>query len=208
MKTHVFKDEYNILDLFSDPRLWALDYRTRWEMSRRMKQIANLGRVEIPGVCDRTQFMQDMWTVWFLVTENDGRNLPFLLEQCNLRAALTTYYRDTLLKESLQPGYPTEDGEKALVAWTCIFAGIDTVGEDTPEEVDEKIFMLRPYVFACAKVGSSNTRPPKNLCLCSTTEQNPDSTTCRSPLGISKNSPSAILAALPTTLTLLSVTEL
>ncbi|OXG09832.1 hypothetical protein C367_07011 [Cryptococcus neoformans Ze90-1] len=151
MKTHVFKDEYNILDLFSDPRLWALDYRTRWEMSRRMRQIAKLGRVEIPGVCDRTQFMQDMWTVWFLVTENDGRNLPFLLEQCNLRAALTTYYRDTLLKESLQPGYPTEDGEKALVAWTCIFAGIDTVGEDTPEEVDEKIFMLRPYVFACAK---------------------------------------------------------
>lgn len=89
-----------------------------------------------------------------------------------------------------------------------ILTALDTVGEDTPEEVDEKIFMLRPYVFACAKVGSSDTRPPKNLCLCSTTEQNPDSTTCRSPLGISKNSPSAILAALPTTLTLLSVTEL
>lgn len=31
---------------------------------------------------------------------------------------------------------------------------LDTVGEDTPEEVDEKIFMLRPYVFACAKVRS------------------------------------------------------
>lgn len=151
METHIFKDGYNILNLLSDPRLWALDYTTRWEMSRRMRQIAKLGRVEIPGVCDRRQFMQDMWTVWFLVTENDGRNLPFLLEQCNLRAALATYYRDTLLKESLQPGYPTEDGEKALVAWTCIFAGIDTVGEDTPEEVDEKIFMLRPYVFACAK---------------------------------------------------------
>lgn len=146
METHIFKDGYNILNLLSDPRLWALDYTTRWEMSRRMRQIAKLGRVEIPGVCDRRQFMQDMWTVWFLVTENgasqvfvlncflssiapancrpDGRNLPFLLEQCNLRAALATYYRDTLLKESLQPGYPTEDGEKALVAWTCIFAGI------------------------------------------------------------------------------------
>ncbi|KIR71562.1 hypothetical protein I310_04869 [Cryptococcus deuterogattii CA1014] len=151
MKTHIYKDEYNILDLLSEPRPWAIDYRTRWEMSRRMRQIAKLGRVEIPGICDRAQFMEDMWTVWFLVTENDGKNLPFLLEQCNLRAAFTAYYRDTLLKESLLPGYPTEDGEKALVAWTCIFAGIDTVGEDTPEELDEKIFMLRPYVFACAK---------------------------------------------------------
>lgn len=42
-----------------------------------------------------------------------------------------------------------------------ILTALDTVGEDTPEEVDEKIFMLRPYVFACAKVGSSNTRPQK-----------------------------------------------
>lgn len=92
MKTHVFKDEYNILDLFSDPRLWALDYRTRWEMSRRMRQIAMLGRVEIPGVCDRTQFMQDMWTVWFLVTENGASQVfvfNYLLSSITLTASQT-----------------------------------------------------------------------------------------------------------------------
>lgn len=70
MKTHIYKDEYNILDLLSERRPWAIDYITRWEMSRRMTQIAKLGRVEIPGICDRAQFMEDMWTVWFLVTEN------------------------------------------------------------------------------------------------------------------------------------------
>lgn len=30
-------------------------------------------------------------------------------------------------------------------------SGSDFLGEQTPSEVDEKIFMLRPYVFACAK---------------------------------------------------------
>lgn len=70
MKTHIYKDEYNILDLLSERRPWAIDYIARWEMSRRMTQIAKLGRVEIPGICDRAQFMEDMWTVWFLVTEN------------------------------------------------------------------------------------------------------------------------------------------
>lgn len=42
-----------------------------------------------------------------------------------------------------------------------IFIALDTVGEDTPEELDEKIFMLRPYVFACAKVGFLNSHTLK-----------------------------------------------
>ncbi|WVW80035.1 hypothetical protein I302_102008 [Kwoniella bestiolae CBS 10118] len=140
-----------IFDLFSDPRSWAIDYRTRWEQSYRMRQVSKLCRIEIPGICDKEAYVADLWNVWFLLTENDGKNIRFLNTQCDLRGFIMAFYKENLLKESLVPGYPRDTGDKALAVWCCLLAGIDDLGEDTPAEVDEKIFMLRPYVFACAK---------------------------------------------------------
>ncbi|KAK8861448.1 hypothetical protein IAR55_002267 [Kwoniella newhampshirensis] len=140
-----------IFNLFADPRSWAIDYRSRWESCMRMRKVAEYRQVEIPGVCDKETFIADLWNVWFLLTENDGKNLRFLDQRCHLKVFLETYYKDDLLKESLVPGYPRETGDKSLATWCSLFAGIDTIGEGNPAEVDEKIFMLRPYVFACAK---------------------------------------------------------
>lgn len=56
--------------LFDDPRSWAQDYRSRWEMARRMKKVVRFGKLFVPGICDREQMMADLWNVWFLVTEN------------------------------------------------------------------------------------------------------------------------------------------
>ncbi|WVF67099.1 hypothetical protein IAT40_001844 [Kwoniella sp. CBS 6097] len=138
-------------DLFADPRSWAFDYRTRWEMSSRLRQVGKVVTIDVSGVCDRDAFVADLWNIWFLLTENDGKNIAWINRNFDLRACLTAYYRDNLLKESLVPGYPRETGDKALAAWCSLFAGMDDIGEDTPSDVDEKIFMLRPYVFACAK---------------------------------------------------------
>ncbi|OCF32386.1 hypothetical protein I316_06056 [Kwoniella heveanensis BCC8398] len=138
-------------DLFADPRSWAFDYRTRWEMSWRLRQVAKVVTIDVPGVCDRDAFVADLWNIWFLLTENDGKNIAWIDRNFDLRACLTAYYRDNLLKESLVPGYPRDTGDKALAAWCSLLAGMDDIGEDTPSDVDEKIFMLRPYVFACAK---------------------------------------------------------
>ncbi|WVQ94536.1 hypothetical protein IAU59_001615 [Kwoniella sp. CBS 9459] len=138
-------------DLFADPRSWAFDYRTRWEMSSRLRQVGKVVTIDVPGVCDRDAFVADLWNIWFLLTENDGKNIAWINRNFNLRACLTAYYRDNLLKESLVPGYPRETGDKALAAWCSLFAGMDDLGEESPSDVDEKIFMLRPYVFACAK---------------------------------------------------------
>ena len=57
-----------------------------------------------------------------------------------------------MLKDGLVPGYPKDSGEKALHLWCVIFFIKNMSDEDTPEQTDEKIFLLRPYVFACAKV--------------------------------------------------------
>ena len=56
--------------LFDDPRSWAIDYKTRWEMARRMKQVVRHQRLYVPGVCDKEAVLGDLWNVWFLLTEN------------------------------------------------------------------------------------------------------------------------------------------
>ena len=57
-----------------------------------------------------------------------------------------------MLKESLVPGYPKATGEKTLATWCALLSGADLIQEQTPMDVDEKIFVMRPFVFACAKV--------------------------------------------------------
>lgn len=56
--------------LFDDPRSWAIDYKTRWEMARRMKRVVKHGRLYVLGVCDKEDVLGDLWNVWFLLTEN------------------------------------------------------------------------------------------------------------------------------------------
>lgn len=154
-----------IFDLFSDPRSWAIDYKTRWEQSSRMRRVAKANKYE--GLCERDQLVADLWNVWFLLTENgesskevenvlklmaDGRNIQYLVKECAFETWIYVFYREDMLKDSLVPGYPRETGEKALATWCALISGADLSSETTPAEVDEKIFVMRPYVFACAKV--------------------------------------------------------
>lgn len=54
-----------------------------------------------------------------------------------------------MLSDSLKTGYPLDTPVKALGIWLAMISGSDLYAERTPAEVDEKIFLLRPYVFAC-----------------------------------------------------------
>lgn len=63
--------------LFDDPRSWAIDYRARWEMARRMKKVVRYGSLFVPGFCDRETVLGDLWNMWFLLTENgESSSLP------------------------------------------------------------------------------------------------------------------------------------
>lgn len=66
--------------LFDDPRSWAIDYRTRWEMARRMRKVVRYGKLYVPGICDKEAVLGDLWNVWFLLTEN-GESYPQLIQQ-------------------------------------------------------------------------------------------------------------------------------
>jgi hypothetical protein len=59
-----------VFDLFSDPRSWAIDYKTRWEQSYRMREVVKHGGFDIPGISSRDLLVADLWNIWFLLTEN------------------------------------------------------------------------------------------------------------------------------------------
>jgi len=73
-----------IFDLFADPRSWAIDYKTRWEQSWRMREVAKQQRLEIPGVSSRDQLVADLWNVWFLLTENGEFFGAWMVSDCTI----------------------------------------------------------------------------------------------------------------------------
>ena len=81
----------------------------------------------------------------------DGKNLRFLAEQCHFVNWMSVYNDDMIQSDAATPGYPEESGAKALGTWIALMSGTDLVSEQSANQVDEKIFTLRPYVFACAK---------------------------------------------------------
>ncbi|EIW70963.1 hypothetical protein TREMEDRAFT_27348, partial [Tremella mesenterica DSM 1558] len=135
-----------IFDLFSNPRSWANEYKTRWGMVKRMRR-----DVRDCTVVNKEKMTADLWNVWFILTENAGNNLAFVLDLCQLQAWMRAHYHADMLADALVPGYPKETGSKALGIWCALLSGTDFPEDETPSEVDERIFIMRPYVFASAK---------------------------------------------------------
>lgn len=59
-----------VYDLFGDPKSWATEYKSRWELSWLMREVGRLRKLDIPGFCDTKEVEAALWSVWFLVTEN------------------------------------------------------------------------------------------------------------------------------------------
>jgi hypothetical protein len=57
-----------------------------------------------------------------------------------------------MLEAALQPGYPTDSCEGAILTIISNRLGIDTEMEETREQIETKVFIMLPYVFACHKV--------------------------------------------------------
>ncbi|TYJ57024.1 hypothetical protein B9479_002303 [Cryptococcus floricola] len=123
-------------DIFQDSRLWAADYKDRWEMSRRLRMATGADTLEIPG-------------------PSDGKNMLFLVHHCHLKGALELMYRDIVLPETARPGFPVETGAKGIMAWLLVLSHFDSFKEDDQEEVDQKMFILRPYSVAAGIYYSS-----------------------------------------------------
>ncbi|GAA5947296.1 hypothetical protein JCM3775_004165 [Rhodotorula graminis] len=96
------------------------------------------------------ELTQNLWTCYLMLLENDGKNLPHLLEYADLRQYMRLFYDHSLLNEALKPGWPRQTAGRALGLWIGWLAG-DDLSLETPQESEQRFFVLKPYVFAAHK---------------------------------------------------------
>ncbi|TNY18841.1 hypothetical protein DMC30DRAFT_402050 [Rhodotorula diobovata] len=105
------------------------------------------GRTQLP---EPDELTQNLWTCYLMLLENDGKNLPHLLEYAELRQYMRLFYDHSLLNEALKPGWPRQTAGRALGLWIGWLAG-DDLSLETPQESEQRFFVLKPYVFAAHK---------------------------------------------------------
>ncbi|BGP46158.1 hypothetical protein JCM10450v2_001998 [Rhodotorula kratochvilovae] len=105
------------------------------------------GKAKLP---EPDELTQNLWTCYLMLLENDGKNLPHLLEYADLRQYMRLFYDHSLLTEALKPGWPRQTAGRALGLWIGWLAG-DDLSLETPQESEQRFFVLKPYVFAAHK---------------------------------------------------------
>nr|XP_018265834.1 uncharacterized protein I303_02208 [Kwoniella dejecticola CBS 10117]OBR87992.1 hypothetical protein I303_02208 [Kwoniella dejecticola CBS 10117] len=93
----------------------------------------------------------DLWTIYFMLIENDGKNLEHLIgpkATIHLPALLELYHEQHFLAAAVEPGYPAETVGRSLAMWIAWLVGGSGAPDETPEQREERMFVLRPYVFA------------------------------------------------------------
>ncbi|OXB37669.1 hypothetical protein J007_02575 [Cryptococcus neoformans] len=123
------------------------------EMKRRVKALARLRQmVERGDVTDVSD--DDLWVLYFMLIENDGKNAEVLFGDqaiVHLPTFLELYHRQHLLAAAVEPGYPEETIGRSLamwIAWLVLGSGPE---DETLEQREERQFVLRPYVFAAPR---------------------------------------------------------
>ncbi|GAA5890371.1 hypothetical protein JCM6882_008811 [Rhodosporidiobolus microsporus] len=96
------------------------------------------------------ELTQNLWTCYLMLIENDGKNLPHLLDYASLRTYMRLFYDHSLLAEALKPGWPRQTAGRALGLWIGWLGG-DDLSTETQQESDQRFFVLKPYVFAAHK---------------------------------------------------------
>ncbi|KAJ9113828.1 hypothetical protein QFC19_000021 [Naganishia cerealis] len=142
-------------DVTSDPSILAEEYRERLCMFHRFKalhvQFVDAGIQDQKIEMLSPQLVSDLWMIWFMITEHDEKNIPVILEMACLDNCLNLLYQKVYLDDALSPGLPPSTIIKALMGWIVVRLGLSAMLEDTPEELDEKVFALAPFALASFK---------------------------------------------------------
>ncbi|KIR60379.1 hypothetical protein I312_103536 [Cryptococcus bacillisporus CA1280] len=160
------------------PRLRAQDLVD--EMKRRVKALARLREMVERG--DVTEVPDDdLWVLYFMLIENDGKNAEILFGDqaiVHLPTFLELYHRQHFLAAAMEPGYPEETIGRSLAMWIAWFVLGSGPDDETVEQREERQFVLRPYVFAAPRYDAYfapwtlPTLPLKHV-LASSDESNP-----------------------------------
>ncbi|KAJ1306353.1 hypothetical protein OPQ81_007359 [Rhizoctonia solani] len=119
----------------------------RWIALKRICSVSNAGTLL---VCSEEHLVEDMWMIYLMFLESDGRNYAQLL-WARVSRYLRTVFREKLLP-SPKPGYMLESTTRALGFWMMWYlTEVYTVIAETPNEAAQMRAMLRPWALASHK---------------------------------------------------------
>ncbi|KAH9813146.1 hypothetical protein DFH28DRAFT_976485 [Melampsora americana] len=97
---------------------------------------------------------KDLWMIYLMVMENDGKNWMQLLKAADIVQFLKNYHHNELVTLAVTPGYPPESPETAIgMRLYHLFVELQEEGQDLSPEYEEmretNFFLLKPFVFGC-----------------------------------------------------------
>lgn len=95
---------------------------------------------------------ENLWTAYLMMTENDGKNYQQLL-WADVAGYNQLFYNQEIVPDLLRPTYPTETATRSLAFHLItLVQRAASLDKQDAREATERIFLLRPYVFAAHKV--------------------------------------------------------
>ncbi|PWN35917.1 uncharacterized protein FA14DRAFT_146006 [Meira miltonrushii] len=166
-----------ILNADSNPRLYARVFKTKFDVDaisrrfgpmaissaslakelqrrciclKRIRRAVAFGRIkeQETGEKGEAEILENLWIAFMMLTENDGQNIQ-QLRWARIEEYLKMFRTQDLLEEAIRSGYPPNTTTRALALHLdYMLSSPARLASETRDESDEKLFVLRPFVFA------------------------------------------------------------
>lgn len=139
--------------LLTDPKIFANEYRERFDLFKLYRTLSKGGVLKEMWESKegRQTISAGIWVAWWMYMENDHKNMLILNGLAKFRSIIHLFYSEVMLEEALQPGWPENKTEIAIMAVIANNLGVDAEVELTREQIETKVFILLPYVFGMHK---------------------------------------------------------
>ncbi|KAN0066027.1 hypothetical protein ACQY0O_000119 [Thecaphora frezii] len=131
----------------------AQELRRRCLVLRRMRRSVERQELCPGGMTEETyaEVVDNLWTAYMMLLENDGLNLQ-QLKWGQIESYLAIHHAQVMLTDAVRPGYPLDSVDRALALHlTYLLTDPEQLASECKDESEEKLFVLRPYVFAAHK---------------------------------------------------------
>jgi hypothetical protein len=175
--TVICRRHYEVLNAKANPRLYARVFKTKFDVDaisrrfgptaissvslskelqrrciclKRIRKAVAFGKIKEPetGEKGEAEVLENLWLAFMMLTENDGQNIQ-QLRWARIEEYVKMFRSQDLLEEAIRSGYPPNTTTRALALHLdYMLSSPVKMASETRDESDEKLFVLRPFVFA------------------------------------------------------------
>ncbi|KDN44682.1 hypothetical protein K437DRAFT_247637 [Tilletiaria anomala UBC 951] len=137
-----------------DAKSLTIELKKRCRCLKRIKATVMGRRIRRAGLSDeesQKEMEENLWLAYLMMLENDGKN-RYQLRWASIDRYLHMHYEQEMLGSIIKPGYPPDSVDRALsLHLHYLVFGDKELSQETPQDSEERMFVLRPYVFAAHK---------------------------------------------------------